>query len=1087
MRSIGLPPLFAAVVAALFAFPLGDAHAALVTSTWTGGGDNDLYSNPDNWDGGVVPVNGGGDTYHAVIPDGLTVDFNLPGTPELERFSAGKDSTFTMLTGTNLTVTGETLLNGRLVGASGIFTAPAAPLTQSTSGAATFSVVSGSELVVPIGTYEATVSYRENWDGSRYNHELLKSTGSGSLLDLSTMETLDASFNDGDSHANAYEIIAEDGGEIDLSGVTQITNPHRSEDRLSFAVSGGSIDLSSLETISPTGTGTGYTEFDIESPLLQLPSIRSMDRVVFDIGASSVLELHDAAQENGLQTATNAYFTVRNTTTGLTLPALETYTTGTITLLPDTSLTVGSLTAMGGVDIDFQGAGSVVAPNLTQFSNGSVELDASRTFTTGGLSNIDETYISVSGGRTFGVSTGDITATAYHATISYLENWDGSSHHHEILKSTGGGSLLDLSTVQTLDAGYNDGTSYVNAYEIIAEDGGEIDLSGVTQITNPHRSEDCLSFIISGGSIDLSALETISPTGTGTGYTQFDIDIPLLQLPSLQSVDGGQFNVSSGLLQMPTLQTAEDVQFDLGATSSLEAGMLQTATNTEFTLHNTTTGLTLPALETYTTGTVTLLPDTSLTAASLTAMDGVDIDFQGAGSVVAPNLTQFSNGSVELDASRTFTTGGLSNIDDSRISVSGGKTFGVVNGDVAATAYHATISYLENWDGSSHHHEILKSTGGGSLLDLSTVQTLDAGYNDGTSYVNAYEIIAEDGGEIDLSGVTQITNPHRSEDRLSFIISGGSIDLSALETISPTGTGTGYTEFDIASPLLQLPSLQSVERVRFDIGASSALEAGALHTATNTDLTLRNTTTRLTLPALETYTTGTVTLLPDTSLTADSLTAMDGVDIDFQGAGSVVAPNLTQFSDGSIVVDASRTFTTGGLSNIDDSRISVSGGRAFGVSTGDITATAYHATNVYNENWDGNQYHHELLKSTGTGSFLDLSTVEMIDAGYNDGTGYVNAYEIIAEDGGSIDLSALTTLHLPARSEDYLDFIQRSGGTIDLSSLRYLRASGTGKVVFQVESGGLLQFGHMVDTQRAVFFLSDPEARMEVAGSLLAR
>ena len=116
--------------------------------------------------------------------------------------------------------------------------------------------------------------------------------------------------------------------------------------------------------------------------------------------------------------------------------------------------------------------------------------------------------------------------------------------------------------------------------KIIAQDGGEIDLSSVTHITNPHRGEDCLRFAISGGTYrsfrvgdDRSQREPVR------GYTEFDIDVPLFQLPNLQSVDGGQLNVSSGMLQMPTLQTAEDVRFDLSASSSLEAAALHTATN----------------------------------------------------------------------------------------------------------------------------------------------------------------------------------------------------------------------------------------------------------------------------------------------------------------------------------------------------------------------------------------------------------------------------------------------------------------------------------------------------------------------------
>ena len=125
--------------------------------------------------------------------------------------------------------------------------------------------------------------------------------------------------------------------------------------------------------------------------MLQLPSLRNVYRVAFDTGASSVLELHDAAQENGLQTSTNAYFTLRNTTTGLTLPALQTYTTGTLALLPDTALTVGHPERRWTAwTIDFQGAGSVVAENLTPVQQrAQIELAPSRTFTTGGLSNID--------------------------------------------------------------------------------------------------------------------------------------------------------------------------------------------------------------------------------------------------------------------------------------------------------------------------------------------------------------------------------------------------------------------------------------------------------------------------------------------------------------------------------------------------------------------------------------------------------------------------------------------------------------------------------------------------------------------------
>ncbi len=528
--------------AAVFALVLCVSHlgAAEITATWTGGGDNDLYSNPANWDIGVVPVNVGVEVYHAVIPTGFAVDFNLPGEPELARFSAAAGSTFTMLTGTRLAVTGETLLNGRLVGASGVFTAPAAPLTQSTSGAATFSVLGGSRLTVPFGTYRATAAYRENWDGAGYHRELLRSSGNGSLLDFSAAEVIDARYNDSSANANAYEIIAEDGGAIDFSSLTHITNPLRGEDCLRFVLSGGTIDLSALETIPRLFSAPGYTEFDI--------------------GPTSTVALPS------MKTAGHVHFVLRNSTAGLLLPSLEAYTGGTVTLLPDASLTAEVLTAMDGVTVDFQGAGSVIAPSLTQFTNGSIVLDPSRTFTTAGLSSIDDSRIAVHGGRTFGASTGDITAKSYRARTAYRENWDGSRYHREVFRSSGAGSLLDLSKIATLDAGYDDNSANANAYQIIAEDGGRIDLSGLTTLHLPARSEDALAFIQrSAGTIDLSGLRYLRASGKGKVLFQVESG-GLLRFGHMVDTQGAEF-----VLADPAARMEVEGTFFLEATAKLNA------------------------------------------------------------------------------------------------------------------------------------------------------------------------------------------------------------------------------------------------------------------------------------------------------------------------------------------------------------------------------------------------------------------------------------------------------------------------------------------------------------------------------------
>ena len=55
---------------------VGNAQIA----NWTGGGDGVSYSDPLNWDIGVVPLNGGGANYNVIVGNGQSIDFDEPGT-----------------------------------------------------------------------------------------------------------------------------------------------------------------------------------------------------------------------------------------------------------------------------------------------------------------------------------------------------------------------------------------------------------------------------------------------------------------------------------------------------------------------------------------------------------------------------------------------------------------------------------------------------------------------------------------------------------------------------------------------------------------------------------------------------------------------------------------------------------------------------------------------------------------------------------------------------------------------------------------------------------------------------------------------
>lgn len=89
------------------------------------------------------------------------------------------------------------------------------------------------------------------------------------------------------------------------------------------------------------------------------------------------------------------------------------------------------------------------------------------------------------------------------------------------------------------------------------------------------------------------------------------------------------------------------------------------------------------------------------------------------------------------------------------------------------------------------------------MLNLSSVQSINTGFNDGLGDICMQQITASSGGVIDLFGVETITSPVRSEDRLDFLVEGGSITLGNL---TPPGsvwiTVKGYDLNSVLSTLV---------------------------------------------------------------------------------------------------------------------------------------------------------------------------------------------------------------------------------------------------------------------------------------------
>jgi len=489
-----LAALGALLVAALLCY---SSRADDVTATWTGGAGTSTYTDPNNWDIGVVPINDANTTYMVVIPGNATVGLSVDGAFEVSDFVLPDSSTLNVGSGSTLTVLDEATVAGRITTSNGQFVAAQPGAAQITGNRARFSVSNGGMTTIAADSYSSTGRYNtySNYadHGQTWTHDLFVSTGAGSVLDLSSLQSIDAGFNDNDQDRNIHRIVATEEGRIDLSGVKTITSPYyNSGDRLDIVVgTGGEVDLSGLETI--TSANGGYTRFDIDDANVTLPSLETASRVNFELNEGSTL----------------------------TLDSLLSHDRGTYTV--PAGAVVSSQTALNltNVTLSLSNGGSVVMPQLNNFGGSVVTLTDTRTFETGGLQYFNNARLRVQDGAVWGVVTGDVTADSYSSTGRYntYSNYadHGQTWTHDLFVSTGAGSVLDLSSLQSIDAGFNDNDQDRNIHRIVATEEGRIDLSGVKTITSPYyNSGDRLDIVVgTGGEVDLSGLRVIQSAGSG--------------------------------------------------------------------------------------------------------------------------------------------------------------------------------------------------------------------------------------------------------------------------------------------------------------------------------------------------------------------------------------------------------------------------------------------------------------------------------------------------------------------------------------------------------------------------------------------
>jgi len=228
-------------------------------------------------------------------------------------------------------------------------------------------------------------------------------------------------------------------------------------------------------------------------------------------------------------------------------------------------------------------------------------------------------------------------------------------------------------------------------------------------------------------------------------------------------------------------------------------------------------------------------------AGNLTTLQGVHLSLGATGTVPTAQMTTFTSGRVSLigvDHDLSGLTGALgtqfvvdgTQPDLSNLSSIDGVSFFVSGGGLVSLPLVTSYSVAST---GNDQHRTFRAEEAGSLLDLSNVTTI----TNGTNYGARLYVEALTGGEIDLGGVTEITDPsagdtrHRSIDVTADGV-GSVVDLGLLTTytdVRATASGNTYGRWSTMSArdagvVRVRPAGTAVQGVHVDAGHEGTIE-----------------------------------------------------------------------------------------------------------------------------------------------------------------------------------------------------------------------------------------------------------------------
>ncbi|HEX2974228.1 MAG TPA: dockerin type I repeat-containing protein [Tepidisphaeraceae bacterium] len=477
-------------------------------------------------------------------------------------------------------------------------------------------------------------------------------------------------------------------------------------------------------------------------------------------------------------------------------------------------------------------------------------------------------------------STGLTDNNGYDSVRTF--NWD-------LMTAADAGTVLDLSGIQSIDAGYGPRGNDYNRQFIRVSGGALLDLSGVKTVKGPTSGSDYLEFTIADGAslLRLGSLDTI--TSAGAGFTRFNVQGSgaSLTLNQLKAADRAQFIVVSGATaEAHSLLQIINSTFALTGGSAFHA----TAPGASYSSTGLTDNNGYDSVHTFNwdlmtaadAGTVLDLSGIqSINAAYaprgndrnyqyIRVSGGAQMNLAGVKNIVGPQYVQdylqlvvSGNTSVlKLDSLKDVSSSGgrvyftakegaslllphLSTMSNALFQASGGSTVGANQSQIAYSSKGLTDNngydsvHTFNWD-------LMTAADAGTVLDLSGIRSIDAGYGPRGNDYNRQFISVSKGARIDLSGVRTITTPQRANDWLQFNVQDALLDLSGLRMVSSAGNGPLVLSVSGPGSAADASSLSSLFGTTIASAADSAqLALGDLKLAAATTLTLNKATVTL--------------------------------------------------------------------------------------------------------------------------------------------------------------------------------------------------------------------------------------------------